>query len=411
MADREGTKLTIIIAILIVLTTYILIKIIIKLNGDEIKCKNSIPLHARSITTYDKKYKDINDSNNKTIKDLYIKTAYNCCAISDRWLDLCALEYTINERCRCLDFAIFDYMGFPVVGTTTTPNGLSMDSYNYINFDKVMKTVIKKGFVDNITDPLFINLRIKSASLKLYDLIASILNKYIIGSKLLSINYTYYTYYNNSKKLDLNELTMDVLRGKVVIMISDYNTSTFEKSNLQEYTNILGEVVNTGYFEKCEHGETLDDLLQINNGHIINGNITSDNITSILDLSNNILISIPDDINYNPNYCYYKKAGVNFIGMSFQNNIKPSKKTLKKTLKKNFGADNKYFSELLDYEMQGNLDNYNKWFNDNNTSFIIKTEDDDNDDNDENTTGCYKKYSNSSSSSSSYIEYLLKENT
>ena len=410
MVDSKGSKLTIIIAILIVLTTYILIKIIIKLNGDEIKCKNSIPLHARSIMTYDKKYKDNPDSNDKTIKELYIKTAYNCCAISDRWLDLCALEYTINERCRCLDFAIFDYMGFPVVGTTTTRNGLSMDSYNYINFDKVMKTVIKKGFVDNITDPLFINLRIKSASLKLYDLIASILNKYIIGSKLLSINYTYYTYYNNSKKLNLNELTMDVLRGKVVIMISDYNTSTFKKSNLQEYTNILGEVVNTGYFEKCVDGGTLDDLLQINNGHIINGNITSDNITSISDnitsITNlsNILISIPDDINYNPNYCYYKKAGVNFIGMSFQNNIKPSKKTLKK----NFGADNKYFSELLDYEMLGNLDNYNKWFNDNNTSFIIKTEDDDND---ENTTGCYKKYSNSSSSSSSYIEDLLKENT
>jgi len=135
MADREGTKLTIIIAILIVLTTYILIKISKKLNGSEIKCRNSIPLHTISITTYDKKYEDYNNNNDvdveykkKTIKDLHVKTAYNCCAISDRWLDLCALEYTINERCRCLDFAIFDYNGFPVVGTTTTPNGLTMDS-------------------------------------------------------------------------------------------------------------------------------------------------------------------------------------------------------------------------------------------------------------------------------------------
>ena len=139
MADREGTKLTIIIAILIVLTTYILIKISKKLNGTDTECINSDASHTNFfITTYDKKYKDY-DYNSKTIKDLHVKTAYNCCAISDRWLDLCALEYTINERCRCLDFAIFDYNGFPVVGTTTTPNGLTMDSYNYINFDKVMK--------------------------------------------------------------------------------------------------------------------------------------------------------------------------------------------------------------------------------------------------------------------------------
>ena len=382
MAVREG-KLTIIIAILIVLTTYILIKISKKLNGTETKCINSIPLHTISITTYDNKYRDYidyNDDNNgnveyknKTIKDLHVKTAYNCCAISDRWLDLCALEYTINERCRCLDFAIFDYNGFPVVGTTTTPNGLTMDSYNYINFDKVMKTVMEKGFVDKLTDPLFINLRIKSASLELYNFIASIIDKYVIGSNLLSINYTYYTYHKDNESLDLNLLNMNILRGKVVIMISDCNFSTFKESVLPEHTNILGGVVNATNFGSCT---TLDPktitsgeykLIQLNNGHIMNG---KSNITKIsTGLSDNILISIPDDINYNPNYCYYKKAGVNFIGMSFQHKIKPSKKTLKKNLESD--KDNEYYSDLLEYERIGNLNNYNKWFNYNNTSFII----------------------------------------
>jgi len=385
MADREGPKLTIIIAILIVLTTYILIKISKKLDGSERKCKNSIPLHTTSITSYETKYRDDTDYNDKTIKDLHVKTAYNCCAISDRWVDLCALEYTINERCRCLDFAIFDYDSFPVVGTTTTPNGLTMDSYNYINFDKVMKNVMNKGFVDNVTDPLFINLRIKSASLELYNLIASILNKYIIGSNLLSINYTYY---GDSKFVNLNNLTMDVLRGKVVIMISDCNFSTFKESLLPEHANILGGVVNATNFGSCT---TLDsktitsggyDLIQLNNGHIMNG---KSNITKLSnDLSNNILISIPDDINYNPNYCYYKKAGVNFIGVSFQHNIEPSKKTLKKNLEAD--KDNEYYNDLLEYETLGNLNNYNEWFNYNNTSFIIKTSDEHVGDN----KGCHK---------------------
>jgi len=383
MADREGPKLTIIIAILIVLTTYILIKISKKLNGTETECINSIALHTNLITTYDQKYQDMDVGyNNKTIKDLHVKTAYNCCAISDRWVDLCALEYTINERCRCLDFAIFDYNDFPVVGTTTTPNGLTMDSYNYITFDKVMKTVMEKGFVDKVTDPLFINLRIKSASLELYDLIASIIDKYVIGSKLLSINYTYYS---NSSLVDL---PMNVFRGKVVIMISDFNFSTFEDSLLPEHTNILGGVVNATNFGSCT---TLDpntittdgySLIQLNNGHIMNG---KSNITKISnELSGNILISIPDDINYNPNYCYYKKAGVNFIGMSFQHKMEPSKKTLKKNLEAN--KDNEYYEDLLEYETVGNLDNYNKWFNYNETSFIII-------DKDEHTTdfaGCNK---------------------
>lgn len=397
MADREGPKLTIIIAILIVLTTYILIKISKKLDGSERKCNNNTPLHTTSITTYEKKYEDYNNNNDngnnvnykeKTIKDLHVKTAYNCCAISDRWVDLCALEYTINERCRCLDFAIFDYDGFPVVGTTTTPNGLTMDSYNYINFDKVMKNVMKKGFVDNVSDPLFINLRIKSASLDIYDLIASILDKYIIGSKLLSINYTYYTYYNENEDLNLDHLTMDVLKGKVVIMVSDCNLSTFKESVLREHTNILGGVVNATNFGSCNALDpdtiTADgyDLIQLNNGHIMNGKL---NITKISNnLNNNILISIPDDINYNPNYCYYKKAGVNFIGMSFQHKMKPSKKTLKKNLEAD--KDNDFYSDLLEYETLGNLNNYNKWFNYNNTSFIIKDVDEHTID----TTGCHK---------------------
>jgi hypothetical protein len=251
-----------------------------------------------------------------------------------------------------------------------------------------MKTVMEKGFVDKVTDPLFINLRIKSASLELYDLIASIIDKYVIGSKLLSINYTYYTYHKDEDLLNLNLLTMDVLRGKVVIMVSDCNLSTFKESVLPEHTNILGGVVNATNFGSCT---TLDpntittdgySLIQLNNGHIMNG---KSNITKISnDLSDNILISIPDDINYNPNYCYYKKAGVNFIGMSFQHKIKPSKKTLKKNLEAD--KDNQFYSDLLEYERIGNLNNYNKWFNYNNTSFIIMDVDEHTDD----ATGCNK---------------------
>ena len=70
--------------------------------------------------------------------------------------------------------------------------------------------------------------------------------------------------------------------------------------------------------------------------------------------------------------------------MSFQHKMEPSKKTLKKNLEAN--KDNEYYEDLLEYETVGNLDNYNKWFNYNETSFIIIDEDEHTID----LTGCNK---------------------
>ena len=367
MENSNGTTITIIIAILTVLTTYTLIKISTKLAGSEVKCKNSIPLHTTLIT-------DCSFNNVFSINKFHIKTAYNCCAVSDRWVDLCALKYTINERCRCLDFAIFDYDGYPVVGTTTTPNGQTMDSYNYINFDKVMETIIQEGFLYNIQDPLFINLRIKSSSLDLYNMIAIILRKHLTGSKLVPINHTIY---NNAGSLP----TLNSLKEKVVVMISDCNHSIFDGNDcvLNEYTNILGGVVNiNSNASSCNTSFNDYKLIQFNNGHIMSGDayeVMASDVNNDSDVNNaKISISIPDDINYNPNFCYYKNIPINFIGMSFQYDIKPSKKTLTKNLKSvNINENIPYddipdTSKLLEYERIGNLNNYNKLFK--NHSFI-----------------------------------------
>ena len=171
---------------------------------------------------------------------------------------------------------------------------------------------------------------------------------------------------------------MEELEGKIVLMISDCSVATLERSLLRELVNILGSKARLAGGETCS-SDTLASsitsnssyLIQLNNSHVVSGvNQVNDIKTNIID-KNYLVIMIPDDNkNKNINYCYHKNQGINMIGMLFQKKI-PNSYNNNSWL--NLTYENK--KDLLEYEEIGNLNGYIKWFEDNESAFILKTTD------------------------------------
>ena len=98
-----------VIVVLLWLITYVTTKINLgKTNCDVIKevNKDSPPTKINSKWTTSSSP----DYTGKNLRDFYIKTAYNCCAsgqFKSDYVSMCALQNTIKQGVRCLDFEIF----------------------------------------------------------------------------------------------------------------------------------------------------------------------------------------------------------------------------------------------------------------------------------------------------------------
>lgn len=382
--------LTIVMAILLIISIYVLIQIFQAMSsGSSTSCYRT---DKTSTALSSVKYKNYSNYSNTHLKDYYIKTAYNCCSVADNWVNECALRYTIKESCRCLDFEIYDTNGRPVIGTTLIKDGSVRDSYNFIEVKDAFNIINEMAFDESYTncseDPLIINFRIKSTNVDIYNKIAEHLDV-ILSARMMGVEHSYYNrdptqnddddgYFANIANSFASFVTMDKLEGKIVLMISDCNVATLEKSLLRELVNILGSKARLAGGETCSSESLASSitsnssyLIQLNNSHVVSG------INQINDISQNIIdqgylvIMIPDDNkNKNINYCYHKNQGINMIGMLFQIKI-PNNYSNNSWL--NLTHENK--ANLLDYEEVGNLNGYINWFEDNNCALILKTSD------------------------------------
>lgn len=385
---------TIISAIVVVLTVYTIIKVHSKITKKDLDCKKNM-LTKDKITLNDIK----SDNLDKPLKDFYVMTAYNCCSVKEDWVDMCALSHCIKLGCRCLDFELYEYNDMIIVGTTSKSDGYTRDSYNYIELDKVLQEILDKGFSSKHTkirkDPLILNFRIKSSSAKIYDSIAEIIqdSREKNPGRYLPFVLSHNVVSGEDANSAFDIAIRDCLK-KIIITVSDCNFNTFKQSGLGEVVNMVGGRLITSNLNSCntggaDGGGALDvdegenilnkltngglKMIQLNNGNLLSeignveylnnlkgGNIRDDGIRTIT-----ATLSIPDDIPVNPNYCYHKKAKINFIGMSFREKI-PRDYSLNPWV--NLDSDHK--ADLLKYEEAGNLDNYMQWFYDNLTAFI-----------------------------------------
>ena len=213
--------------------------------------KYSISPSISSINIHNPNYKYL-------LRDYYIKSAYNACSagnFKNDYVNIDALKNCIKQGYRMLDFEIYSINDTPVVATSSVDNYRTKETYNYIEFSKIINIInnyaFSSGTCPNPNDPLIIHLRIKSNNKKIYSKMSEIiynnLEKKILGPK--------YSYENNGK--NLGKIKLSELTGKIIFSV-DKTNSSFEDTPFNEYVNIASHTHLLRLY-------TYNDIYNINN--------------------------------------------------------------------------------------------------------------------------------------------------
>jgi hypothetical protein len=233
------------------------------------------------------------------LRNFYIKTALNCCCLGEwknNYVDTVALQSAIADGYRCLDFEIYSEDNKPVVAASTKPSFYFKETYNSIPFLDAMTVLAQNAFTKapNGTDPLFINLRIKSNNAKIVTDIVTAINTQF-GSMLLGPEYNYLYAGNN-----LGQVPMSSFQNKVVIvadianpLCTDKDLPLFQLLNLGSNSPFLHQLQ---YEMGVKNTPDMDALIDHN--------------------KKNMSIVFPDaPFNENVNFNVAKAFGCQFIGM------------------------------------------------------------------------------------------------
>jgi Phosphatidylinositol-specific phospholipase C, X domain len=173
-----------------------------------------------------------------TLKDYYIKTAYNSCSggsYKNDFVDICNLKSILNQGVRGIDLEIYSLNDQPIVSTSTDESYFIKETYNSVKFSDVMYTIQNYAFSNstcpNPNDPIILHLRIKSTNQNMYTNLANLLESY--NNILLGKDYSYENHNTN-----LGNTPLLKLAGKIVIVVDRQNTSFLENKNFLEYVNM-----------------------------------------------------------------------------------------------------------------------------------------------------------------------------
>ena len=204
------------------------------------------------------------------LRDFYVKTAYNCCAsgsFSHDFVNECAIENCIQLGARCLDFEVYSFDDNPIISVSTDKNFGVKETYNYLEFDRIMAKIRDMAFTSGVnsagnisTDPLILHFRIKTEHKNILDSMADSLNRNFYD-RLLSRRYSYK--YNGK---DLGNVEMKYLEGKVIIMVNKLEPLNIEETKLYEYINIVsgGENMRLMRYKEVILSGVLEEIRDFN---------------------------------------------------------------------------------------------------------------------------------------------------
>ena len=238
-----------------------------KLDASELKPYN-YNKSQEAVDNVDKTYGDYR------LRDFYVKTAYNCCAsgsFSHDFVNECAIENCIQLGARCLDFEVYSFDDNPIISVSTDKNFGVKETYNYLEFDRIMAKIRDMAFTSgknsagNISsDPLILHFRIKTEHKNILDSMADSLNKNFYD-RLLSRRYSYQ--YNGK---DLGNVEMKYLKSKVIIIVNNVGPLNIEETKLYEYVNIVsgGENMRLMRYKEVTLSGVLDEIRDYNKGNM-----------------------------------------------------------------------------------------------------------------------------------------------
>ena len=287
---------------------------------------NKLTLNNSNCKAMNKLYKDFalvhtlnpnEEPHNHSLRDYYIKTAYNCCSAGlykNDYVNTCALKDCIRQGVRCLDFEIYSINDKPVIAVSTQNNFNVKESYNSVPFGDAVRIIEDYAFAGstcpNPNDPLILHFRIMSKNKIIYkemaDILYGTLENRMLGKK--------FSYENGGKNIGTIKLK-DIV-GKVIIIV-DKSNALFEDTPLDEYVNLASNSI----FMRClryhdvKYTSDMQDLIEFNKKHM------SICLPDVIDASSE-----------NPSSLVAMKYGCQFVALGFQN----------------FDANMQYYDELFD---------------------------------------------------------------
>lgn len=294
-----------------------------KLTLESRNCQNMHKLYKATPPGFSSIDPDSPDNCN-SLRDFYVKTAYNCCATGayrNDFVSLCALEDCIRQGVRCLDFEIYSVNDSPVISVSAVNDFNVKGSYNSIPFADAMQTIERLAFGGNSNcpnprDPLIIYLRIMSNNRAIYkemaDVLYSTLERRLLGKK--------YSYENHG--LNLGKVPLKDLMEKVII-IADKTNALFEDTPLDEYVNTAtrSPFMRILRYDQLKNVTSADELIDFNKKNMTmclpNLGITPDNPSPSLAMSYGCQFTAMAYQNFDANLEHYDSmfdsAGAAFI--------------------------------------------------------------------------------------------------
>jgi hypothetical protein len=256
--------------------------------------------NIRSIDTTSKNY-------DHTLRDYYIKTAYNACSGGSYridYVDTCPLKNVLKLGCRGLDFEIFSINDQPVVATSTSESYYIKETFNYVPFADVMNIIRNFAFssstAPNFQDPIILHLRIKSSNITMYDNFAKLLEGY--NDILLGKQYSYEYQGKNLGSVPLKDF---MNKNNVIIIVEKRDDNPFMESKVfHEYVNMTSNstFMRSLHYYDVQYANDIDELTEYNKLCMT--------------------IGMPDKGSnpQNPSSVYMRETGCQLLGMRYQYN-------------------------------------------------------------------------------------------
>ena len=201
-----------------------------------------------------------------SLRDYYVKTAYNCCCAGEYkndFVSTCALKDCIKQGARCLDFEIYSVKNKPVIAVSSINDYTVKETFNSIPFATVMDVINDYAFSGSTSpcpsDPLILHFRIMSKNKPIYDTMATDLYN-ILSDRMLGNDYSYENHGKN-----IGQCPLKKLMGKIVIIV-DKSNALFEKTPLDEYVNIASNSIfmRALTYDDVKYTPDMDELVDFN---------------------------------------------------------------------------------------------------------------------------------------------------
>jgi hypothetical protein len=238
------------------------------------KMKNDTPSSITSLTQ---------NNNSHALRQYCIKSSYNS-AVSGKIVSTDAIKHVLSRGCRFIDLEVFLIDDDAQVASTDDSTFITIRTKNSITLNSALQTLAVNAFSapsPNSSDPIFVQLRIKSKNSKIYNLVGMAVSNYL-SNKLYAGKVT-------------GKTPLSALMGKIVLIIdrslspnywanelypkceqsneeqnSCFNLSQFVNiesgtSNLRRYTykSLLEQVTTPPVLLDTEHSETDVSLFRL----------------------------------------------------------------------------------------------------------------------------------------------------